>query len=400
MSASDLTSVAFIYKREYSDKQVADLVMRDHVWWQMVDKEDGFGGTDYAYPLRYGNPQGVSGKFANAQANAGSSKGIQPVALRWPKFGVITLDGEAIAASEGNKGAFFTLVTMETDRVLEEMGQSLAFDFYRDQSGVRGRRSSAATNVITLTIADDARNFGEGMTVGASNLATGLSPRSGTTTITSVDEDAGTITVASAAAITSFADNDYLFRDGDPGTCMEGLEVCTPLTTPTVGETFRGKDRSVNPRKLAGCRVNDTATNIEENLGLVAVKISQTGKSHNVDRGFLNPIKFWEVSRRLNAKVEYSDAGGNANYGFQYITIHTPAGSLKIFADPDCQTSRGRVTRQDAMYVKHLRGLPHIISDDGKPSLRQASANGIEARAAAWLNVIQENPAAHGVINI
>lgn len=400
MAASDLTTVAFIYKKNYSTVQVRDLTTRDHVQYAMTPHEDIFVGASYDYVIRSGNPQGISGTFANAQSNASSSKGLQFSATRQNKFGIITLDGEAIAASRGNKGAFYDLVTMETDNLLIEMGDRLAFDFYRDTSGVRGQRKSAATNVITLATTDDVRNFKEGMTVGASPNSNGTSARTGTTTVSAVDEDSGTITLANAAAITSFADNDYLFADGDVGTCIQGLEVCTPLTAPTAGDLFRGKDRSANVRRYAGSRINDTATPIEENLGLCAVHIAQQGRAHNVDCAFLNPINFWIVARRLNAKVEYDTAGGSVDYGFQYIMIHTPAGSMKVYSDPDCPTNRGRLTRMGTQRVVVMGGYPHIVQDDGLASLRSATANSIEARAWASGNLVQDDPVAQGVIAI
>ncbi len=398
MAASDLTSVAFVYKRLYSDRQVGDLAMRNHPLFKMLSKEDGFTGTAFFYPIRYGNTQGVSGTFSSAQTAASSSKGLQLQASRKAKFGVITLDGEAMAAARGNKGAFMDLVTQETDAIIEEMGDSFAFDLYRDGSGNRGRRSSANSNTITLTTADDARNFKVGMTVVADDTADGSSLRSGSTTVTHVNEDAGTITLTSAAAISSFTDNDYLFRLGDPATCMEGLASLFPLTAPSSGETFRGIDRSVDTRRLAGVRVDDTGTAIEENMGLVAVKIGQVGQEARIAP--LNPIKFWEVARRLNAKVTYDGGGAKASYGFEGFDVHTPAGTLRAVSDPDCPTNRGYVLNPSTLYLKHLDGLPHIIKDDGKPSLRQASADGIEARARGWVNLICTMPGANGVYSI
>lgn len=397
MAASDLTSVAFIYKRKYTDRATGDLAMRDHPLYKMVAKEAGFTGSAFFYPIRYGNPQGISGTFSNAQSGAASSKGLQLQASRKTKYGVITLNGEAMAAC-GDKGAFLDLVTQETDGVLEEMGDSLAFDLYRDGSGQRGRRASLSSDTVTLTNADDARNFKVGMTVIADDTATGLSPRTGSTTVTAVDEDAGTITLASAAAITSFANNDYLFRAGDPGTCVEGLASLFPLTAPAALESFRGVDRSVDPRRLAGVRVDDTATSIEENIGLVGVKIAQVGKKADV--AFVNPIKFWEVVRRLNAKVEYDGGGGSADYGFEHVKVHSPAGTIKMYSDPDCPTNRGYVGKLSALYIKHLRGLPHIVSDDGRPSLRSSSADDIEARARCWSNLICTEPGTWGVFSI
>jgi hypothetical protein len=401
MSGSTLSTVAFIYKREYSDHQIADLTLRDHVWWAMMPKEDGFGGDSFLYPLRYGNPQGVSGTFSRARANARGSKGKQPRALRTPKFGCVTIDGEAALAAQENKGAFFNLVTMETDRVLEEIGDSYAFDFYRDTTGLRGRISSINGNVLTLTDPEDARNFKEGMILIADDSANGLSPRAGDCELTAVDEDAGTVTVDSVANITGLTTNDYLFRDGDPGTCMEGLAVCTPLAAPVFGsDSWRGIDRGANPNRLAGSRLDDTTLNSEVALGRLAIKISKVGKSHNVDQGFLNPTHFFNAAQRLNAKVQYDDGGGTANYGFQYIMIHTSAGSFKVYSDPDCPLNRGRVSRSGSQYIKHLKGLPHVIDLDGMPMLRQDDENGVEARIEGFCNLIQDDTAAQGVCSL
>lgn len=402
MSASTLSTAAFIYKREYSDHQIADLTLRDHVWYAMCPKEGGFGGDSFLYPVRYGNPQGVSGTFARARANAKSSKGKQFRALRTSKFGIVTIDGEAALAAMEREGAFFNLLTMETDNVLEEVGDSLAFDFYRDTTGLRGRVSSIAGNVLTLTDPEDARNFKEGMTIISDDTITGLSPRVGTTFVIAVNEDGGTVEVNDITSITgSIQVNDYLFRDGDPGTCMEGMEVCTPLSAPVRGtDSFRGEDRGANPSRLAGSRLDDTALNSEVALGRLAIKISKVGKSHNIDQGYLNPTHFFNAAQRLNAKVEYTDGGGTANYGFQYIMIHTSAGSFKVYSDPDCPMNRGRVSREGSQYIKHLKGIPHVIDLDGNPMLRQNDENGVEGRIEAFPNLIQDDPSAQGVCSL
>lgn len=395
MAASDLTTVAYIYKRMYSPDQVGDLAMRDHPLFSMVQKKGGFGGTAFFYAIRYGNPQGISGTFARAQARAAGSKGVQLQANRRTKYGIITLNGEAMAAARGDKAAFLDLVTQETDGILEEFGDSLAFDLHRDGTGLRGQRLSIAGSVVTLANADDARNFKVGMGIVADDVATGASPRAGVCVITAVDEDGGTITVDNPANITGFANNDFLFRDGDPGTCMEGLESLFPLTAPVFGvDSFRGIDRGQDPRRLSGVRINAPGSPLEEDIGLVGVKISQVGKRGRI--ACANPINFWAAARRLDAKVSYDDGGGEADYGFQYIQVHTPAGTIKVYSDPDCPTNRNRVLNLEYLYIKHLDGLPHIVDDDGNPSLRMTAEDAIEARIRAWCNAVTTVPGANG----
>lgn len=396
-SASTLTTVAYIFKKTYGDG-VGDAATRDHPLFFNMRKVNKFTGESFKYSVKYGNPQGIGATIALAQTGAASSKGLQFEASRFKKYGLITLDGEALVAAADNDGALIELVTGESDGIIGELIDSLAYDLYRDGTGKRGKRLSASTNAITLTVADDARNFKVGMTVMASANANGSSPRVGTTTVAGVDEDNGIVTLTSAAAITSFADADFLFRSGDPTTCIEGLEVCTPLTAPTGGDSFRTKDRSVDPSRLAGSRVNDLTNVIEENAGLVAVKISQRGRK--ASQYYLNPVNFYQVVKRQGAKVEYVNGGGTADIFFETFALHTTAGTLKVYSDPDCPVDRGRVVNPDDQYLRILKDYPHVIMDDGRDSLRQTADDGIEVRCRAMGNLIQKNTASQGVHSI
>lgn len=396
-SASTLTTVAFIFKKTYGDG-IGDAASRDHPFFYNIRKVNKFRGESFKYSVKYGNPQGIGATIALAQAGAASSKGLQFEAVRFKKFGLITLDGESLMASDGDDGALVELVTTESDGILAELVDSLAYDLYRDGTGKRGKRLSASTNVITLTVADDARNFKVGMTVMASPNANGSSPRAGTTTVAGVDEDAGTVTLTSAAAITSFADADFLFRSGDPTTCVEGLEVCTPLTAPTPGDSFRTKDRSVDAPRLAGSRVNNLNNVIEENAGDVAVKLNQRGRKAR--EYYLNPVNFFQVVKRQGAKVEYQGGGGTADIFFETFSLHTSVGTLKVYSDPDCPIDRGRVVNPDDQYLRILGEYPHVIMDDGQRSLRQTADDGIEVRCRAMGNLIQKNTASQGVHSI
>lgn len=394
--ASTLTSVSYIYKTTYASG-IGQVAKRRHPLFSMLTTTGGFTGNNFTYPMRYGNPASVSGSFANAQTYVSASKGLQFAATRKKKYGDITLDGEALMACD-SKGSFLDLVTLETDAVITEHIDRLAFDLYRNGTGQRGQRASASTNVITLSDADTARNFKINMQVIASANADGSSPRTGSTSVAAVSLSAGTITLTSAAGITSFADNDYLFAIGDPTTCVEGLESLTPLTAPSVSESFRGVDRSVFPELLAGSRINDTTTTIEENLGLAAVYVDAAGGK--LDSAMLNPIRFYQVARRLGAKVEYDGAGGQADYGFERILVHTAAGTLKVYADPDCPTNRGRLFLSESHYYRTLGEQVHIIMDDGQPNLRQTDQDGIEARTRSMGNYIQTDTRNHAVIAI
>ncbi len=399
MAGSTLTTLSHIYKRKYSDAQVEEVASREHPTYAMMPKKGGFTGELMAYAIDYSFPQGIGGTLAGAQAAASGTKGAQLVVYRKPKFGVITMNNEAIAAC-ANDGALYDLATKETDKILREMGDGLGFDLFRNGTGIRGRRLSISTNVVTLGNAADVRNFKINMLVGASANATGLSPRTGTTTVSAIDEDLGTVTLTSAAAITSFADNDYLFRATEPGTCMEGFGTATPLVAPTAGDSFRGIDRSVDVQGLSGVRVATSTGSIIADFGTIAVKANMRGKK--LPKGVLAPTNFWTVSQILGAKVEYDGGGGTAEVGFQYIVINTPGGAMKVYSDPDCPSTEGRAFNPDAHYLYHLHGLPHLDKrgNSGDVEMRMAAEDAVEVRARAWVNYCQSDTAAHGVIAI
>ncbi len=393
--ASDVTTAAFIFKKKYSDDRMAEHVKRDHVLQSKVKMKSGtIAGEDFTYVVRTGNPQGVGSTVALGQSASTASKGQKFATTPALKYGIIDIDGPAMNRAKGNNAAQIGLVSMETNGILDEVGDSLAFDFYRDGTGIRGRRASAATDVITLG-SGQARNFKEGMTVGASANATGLSPRTGSTTVVSVDEELDVIELTSAAAINTFSDDDYLFRVGDPGNCVDGLQDLVPLVTPVSGTTFRGVDRYINPTRLAGYRINNTAVRPEVNLGLLCVKIHNGGKKGRI--ALVTPSTFWEISQRRDAKVEYDNGGGTAEYGFEYLMINTPGGNLKVYSDPDCPPTDSYVGSLETLACHHLEKYIHVIKDDGNIAARGATTDTIQIRTRCQSQSIMTLPGTWGV---
>lgn len=401
MATSTTTTVDWIYKRNYRPGQVADLATRGRPLFHMAKKIDDFTGSAYYYSMRAGNPASVGKTFSTVQTNSGVMKGKQFAATRVKSYGDIKLDGEAIMASRDNPGAFMKLVTETTDAAIDEMCDRIAFEMYRDGKGVRGRATTIATNLLTVGTAD-ARNFKVDMVLVVSSLSTGLSIRTGGTgqmIVTNVDEDAGTITVDDAAAYTGFTTNDYLYATTDQAACIEGLAAIIPLTAPVVGtDSFRGVDRSADANRYAGARIDDTATNIEENAGLLAVKVSSRGKK--ADLLLLNPLNTWVVARRLNSQVVYDTDKSSVTYGFETLMISTPAGTLKCVSDHHCPTNRGYIGKLSTLELHTLGAAPHIIADDKQQMARVYNADSVEARLRFMGNLVITDPACWGVFSI
>ncbi len=390
------TTVAYIFKHRYSDRQATEIALRDHPWFYAIPKEGNLDGIDFNYNITTGNPQGISSTFAGAQGAAEVLKGVQPAATPMTKYGDLVLDGPSMMRARGGKASFYDLITRSQDGVLDELGANLAYDLQRDTSGMRGRRASISGNIVTLTNKRDVEHFKRGMTVVAGTVATGASGlRAGSAKVVGLNRTNLTITLDDQSTITTFSDNDYLFRIGDTGqVCMEGMETCTPLSVPTAGDTFRGIDRSVDAEALAGSRIDDTSRYPEEIIGDLAVEVSIIGKK--VDTCYVFPTVFQAMAKRLGAKVEIM-AGSSAEIGFEYITVITAGGGLKVYSDPDSRYDRVRLARQDTHCIKHMDELVHLIRDDGRPNLRTATTDGLETRARFLGNYVQYDPASHGV---
>jgi hypothetical protein len=403
-SGASVSTASYLTKRLYLKGDLpSELAKRDHPLFGKMVRKSCYFGSDAFYSWKHTNPQSISGSFANAKTQSetatSSPKGMQLRMTDATKYGRITVDGKSMLKTKNNDAAFAKLWRQASEGEFEEFGNRLAFNMFRDGSGVRGQRSSESNDITTLVLADDARNFEIDAVIIASDNADGSSPHGGTALIESVNLVNGTIGF-DTSDIASLGDNDYLFYQGEVGAAAnpDGLATHFPLTTPAGSEDFRGVDRSVYPERLAGYRVDNTAAPIEENLGRCAIGIRKNGGK--ADCAFLAPENVWAVVRRLGAKVEYEDFGGTVKYGYQYVSIITPAGVLKVYMDPDCPTNRGYVCREGDLFLAHADPVVHVIQDDGRMTLRQDSDDGIEQR---WRSVTQTyvlRPRDHGVISI
>lgn len=397
VAASDSNTVAFVFKRRYSDGQVAMVTKRDHPTYNMISTVMGLGGQDFAYATVTGNPQGVANTIADAFTAVEVLKGEQFVATDQLKYGYITLDGPSINRYRANNATFVNFITSHTDGVLDTLGDEVAFDLFRDGTGLRGRRASISGNTITLTSMSDVHNFRRGMTLIAATGVTGTGARVGSTKVTQIIRSAKKIVVADASAIASFSDNDYLFRLGQTATNgIRGMGACTPLVAPTPGTLFRNVDRANDTEALSGTRIDDTSVLPEDQIGDLAVQVSLIGK--RLERAAVYPTVFQSIVKRLGAKVQYVNPAGKARIGFQSIMLDAAGYTIEVFAEPDIVPTEIRGFRNEAHNITYLgSSVVHLIRDDGNLPLRMGAADGIEYRARFQGDYLQPDQASHGV---
>lgn len=402
MSITTSSTADFIYKAKYGG--IVHEEERRHPTLSATKKVGGIALTN-PYVVAYGDGQGAAAgtNFSTAQTNVSPVKGVQFVMAPKTRYRIAQVDGVSSVLSMGDPNAFESLIVAEMRGTANGMMNDLGFDLFRDGTGGRGVRASINSNTVTLTLKTDTRNFFVGMTVVAGTSTTAL--RTGSTTVTAVDYDGGTVTLASAAAITSFADADILFRQGETGNIlMEGMASIIPLTAPALGvDSFRGKDRGVQPTLLAGCRLAADGSTPEELAMRVASAIFDAGGDS--DELILSPLNAQALCNRGSAKITYPEGGGIMNIGFTGAVLQSPAGQLKLVSDPDCPSNRGYVRKRSTWQIEYGGpSLVHSTYDDakftGKFWFPKDASDTIEGRSRVICNLKCTEPRSNGVFEI
>ncbi len=406
-----------------------DMLQRDHTFLSMVSKDQEAYGEYMVIPVIYGGPSGRSADMATllgATGPIGPSRSAKFSVSIVEDYGATWINELTMKKAMNDRGAFVNARKFEIDAVLTQLGESLSHALFRSGDGTVGQGDNAWTitgTVITLSRKSDTKFFHLGMQldfidnnggIPASARALGATYR---VVVTAISEDAGTVTCAldsNGATVTNIStyytsldNDDWIAPAGDYNSAwattgaekIKGLAAWIPLTAPVLGsDSFWGVDRGVHPTRLAGHRLDDSTAPAEDSIMTLAEVMRERGAKPKIC--ILSPRQFSKVSKRLNAKVEYQGAGGNADYGFTSFGVATSAGVLKVYTDSDCPEDRGYLLNMDTWKLKHLGGLPEIVSTDGLTMLRRPGLDQVEVRARYYANLVCTKPGDNGVFSI
>lgn len=391
---STLTTFDFALKTRYTDQKVENLTMADRPLFAMTSRNEDLSGTNLDIPLIHVNPQGAAGDaLATAQTNATNVVGKKFLITPGDYFAKVDIGDKVLVLSRGNAGAFLENQLAETDGLYEQVADNFAIYQWGSGGGALGARASAATNVITLTNPQDTLNFEEGMTVVAS-AGDGTSGsdalRTGSTTVASVQRDAGTITLTSAAAITSFADADSLFRQGDfwgntTVSIFKGVQAF--VTSSSAPGALYGMTRTSDPQRLAGCRVPSTdyaGKNIEERIRLLGAYMSGRYKTPGGLTGFLHPEDWQNLETALSARGQRPLVDDSTRFGFMKLQVVMGGKIVDIYPDRYCPKGTFFALRLQNWKFYSPGKLIQTVNGDGLTMLRKATTNDYEFRLKSY----------------
>jgi len=392
----DLTSFDAALKQHYTSDMVEMMVYKDNPFLALVAKYEDFGGRNLPIPLIYGNPQGRSATFSNAQARgAVTSSQLQDFVLtRVKDYSIATIDNETLEASKGNANAFMEAATTEIDGAINSLTRSLAISLFRDSSGAIGQLNAepaetSGTFVMVLKSVEDVTNFEIGQVLVAYAAKSGGSAKTSDGSdadwvIAGVNRSSGELTLTGTYNSSgTLAANDYLFVDGDRGLKLSGLEGWIPASAPSA-TAFFGVDRSVDTR-LGGLRLDGSSLPIEEALIDGASLCAREGGK--IDHFFMSYDKYAELEKALGSKVQYIDLNVNAQVGFRGIVINGPRGPIKWIPDQNCPSGSVFGLQLNMWKLYSLGKAVRVIDSDGLQMLRQASADGVEVRYGFYGNL-------------
>jgi len=383
----------------------------------LVKKADDFVGSQIDVPLEHDHPSRsrtftyASTGGSNAGQNQNPSASVKYNLTRKKDYATGVLDAETMHASRNDMGSWVRALQREQSNTVLSLRKNTAISLYRDTGGSIGiidasgpQNGDGTGDMFQLTNKSDTANFVVGQ-------ALHIDPDDGSGSLTDsdvvyvrrVDFDAGqvfcSLTQGGAAGtistnIAAVAAADYVFNAGDFGASIHGLASWIPLTAPSSGENFLGIDRSVNVVRLAGHRLNDTSMSYEEMVQELAARIMYSGGGNLTC--FMSPIQVKQFALELDTKV-VRDPGGTGKAGFRGIAVDTVAGTVEVLGDPACPENRMYMLDLSCWKIHHLKGLPHLVEDDGLARLRVADADQVEFRYRLWMNLACTAPGKNGV---
>lgn len=403
MAELDLDSFDAMLKEHYTNDEVARITLKDHPTLALLPKYTEMGGRHLPIPVIISNPKGRAKTFATAQSNAAPGGYKEFLLTSYDDFGVVKIARKALKAAEKDTDAFVAAKTAEIDGMMDGLMASCSKSVFGDGGGSCGRRGSISGTAVTLKNPDDISFWEPGMKVVASS-ANGLSGalRAGTAaTIDSVDRSAGKLISSTWGNITGFADNDYLFPEGDWGSggiSMRGFEAWFPATAPTSGDNHFGVDRSIDPDRLAGSRFDGSTLTTQEALLKFVMRIARTTGGKIPSHIVINHLKEHDLAQSLGAKVVYDSLV--SEFGFDALVLHTSKGKVRVYSDADCLSDRAYGFHTDYAKLYSIGPVPDLFDDDGVRMLRETSADGVEIRASYYASLGITNPAVGGVCRL
>lgn len=405
MTQHTITNQDAFLKEVYTDEKILEQSFGENPLFAFVNKERGktAGGRRYIQPVEFGNPSGASADYASAMTDNTVSQYEDFFIQRRLQYQRVQVAHELLFATEKKSDAYLSALK-EFDRGFKSLGEKIGRRLYRTQGGSLGQLSIASTNTTTLSFTDNAAvfNFHINQVLQFSTTdGTGSLLDSGdTTTVASIDHEAGTITIADnlGVKITGATTSSFVFQRGDYNACLAGLEDWIPIDNRAakLAATFNSVTRSVAPTYLGGVFLDGTAMGgLDEVMIKLAGKVGKYGGQPS--HCFANPESLSDLELISNSKIKYMGEvntkimaeNGDVIVGFSGYRVLIGGRMVKVYPDRNCPSNRLEMLQLNTWTLWHTGELVNWLGESYTGNRMQPSQNddAAEARLGSYQNL-------------
>jgi len=397
--ATTVTNFDAALKQIYSASNLAKTTLSRRPLLAMLPKRSDFGGRNMPIVNVYGDPQGRSASFGNAQGTTGTAPSNQVsvddfLLTRVSNYSIAQVGSEAAEASKGDAMAFLQALKASIDGAMNSLSNSIETQLFRSGTGSIGTvgaidpDSDGSTTLAALGEEEDIANFDVNQVL-VFSATDGSSLRTGTLVVSAVNRSLGRVTVGAAySSVTT--DGDFIYAQGDAAdggsnVCISGLSAWIPSAAPGGGDSFFGVNRSVDSR-LYGQYTDQSAAAIEDGLITAGSLSARVGGNPNV--AFINHVQQRSLIQNLHNSQNYQTVNATthkgvvSDIGFRSVAIQGDTGAINVVAANKCPAESGFMLEMDKWILATLGEPVKFLNLDGNRILRSATADSVEARLA------------------
>ena len=431
-SGNTETSILGILKNYYRDGGAINTTYEQHVLWAIMVKKRGVPnvtGSQFVHSVVFADSTGdASGDItaANVANNpnaaqgfqyaqqAGQTSGFQSVQFltqRVQNLKDFSISTEAMLSSEGNRGAFESAVTLQSDLALRKLANRQ--DIFMHGLGT-GQLSQinvvtvVASSTLQLANVKDAVKFTPGQELDLAQAASGGAPRAYGTAghglyVGSVDKNAGTLSIVTARGgstpcnindatngIPGATVGDFIFSRTDYNNVMQGIEAWIPYGGPT-STLFNNVNRTLGDvQALAGSWQDATQKSVEDYF--IDATVQQAFVANKQISHFVIPWGQYGQLMKSGTAREPIIQETDMAVSFDGTEVLTPTGPVVVLPSRNCPVNRVYGIDLESFEYTHLADPIKLWDYDGMGGLRQPLDDGMEFRFFSFGNLVCHQP--------
>lgn len=385
----------------FPEKKFQTYKMDEQPFWNYLPKGNTFPGRNLEVPFQFSvGGGGNSHQFPDAQESKGSARYTHFTVSRARDYKIISLELEAIEASEGDDGAYMKATVAEIEAAQAHIVQQLGADLQGNSSGHVGTVVSVNAGANTFVVGDnEIVHFEPDMRLQSSaSPFSALRPGTvGFIVILSVNYDTNTITVDPAAGdsltLYGLTAADRVYPKGNFGLSMLGTEAWVPTDRSGLATPFQGVDRSVFPSRLAGIFFDASSFGLLEGFERAAARAA---KEHTKpDTWWVNYNRFADLSLELGAKA-IREPVKLGEFAYDSIVQNFSGKKTRFMCDPNLPDTTALGTTRESWKFRSLKGVPRFLTKDfGSQMIVEPAGDALEVRIGWRGNLTCNNPGAN-----